>query len=252
MAGMDIDRHIAALRSAGKRLAEVVRGADLDAAVPPCPGWTLRDLVRHLGGIHRWAARYVSEARIEVIAEDLDVLVGGWPPDRDLVDWFADGHRVLISALESAPADLDCFTFLEAESPLAMWARRQAHETSIHRLDAELACSTATGFPLELSIDGIDELVTAFITRPGRGPRADRPTSLALKPTDHSASWIVRFDSQACRTERAAGDADATVNGSASDLYAWVWNRPAIGEIVTAGDAAILETWRATVHVRWS
>lgn len=34
---------------------------------------------------------------------------------------------------------VDCWTFLDAPSPLAFWARRQAHETAIHRADAQLA-----------------------------------------------------------------------------------------------------------------
>ena len=29
--------------------------AGLDAPVPPCPGWTVRDLVLHVGLAHRWA-----------------------------------------------------------------------------------------------------------------------------------------------------------------------------------------------------
>jgi len=248
---MDIDSHIAALRLAGSRLSYVAAAADLDADVPSCPGWTMRDLVRHVGGIHRWATRYVGEARVEVIDEDLDELVGGWPPDQELLAWFAKGHRKLVATLAGAPAELECFTFLEAPSPLAMWARRQAHETSIHRLDAELACAATTGFAAELAVDGIDELLTAFITRPGRGPRADLPTSLAVMPTDDGARWIVRFDADGCRTERVAADADATVSGSASDLYMWVWNRPSIGEVVATGNASVLESWRDTVHIRW-
>ena len=53
------------------------------------------------------------------------------------------------SWLRSAPADLDCFTFLPAESARHFWARRQAHETAIHRVDAENA---AGGSGLGLAI----------------------------------------------------------------------------------------------------
>ncbi|MDH3459113.1 MAG: maleylpyruvate isomerase family mycothiol-dependent enzyme, partial [Gemmatimonadota bacterium] len=176
--------HIEALRDAGRRLLDVVAGADLDAPVPPCPGWDVRELVRHLGGVHRWATRYVSEARTAVIDADLDEIVRRWPGDAELLDWFADGHQTLLDALVNAPPDLDCFTFLEAPSPLAMWARRQAHETSIHRVDAESAVGAVTPFPTRLASDGIDELVTAFITRPGRGPRSPSEKSLAVVPRD--------------------------------------------------------------------
>lgn len=50
---MDLKTHIDAVRREGGLLADSV--ADLEAAVPTCPGWTVRDLVRHQGEVHRWA-----------------------------------------------------------------------------------------------------------------------------------------------------------------------------------------------------
>lgn len=246
------DSHISALDQAGARFSQLLATIDLDADVPPCPGWKVRDLSRHLGGIHRWATAYVADGRREVIDLDLVDLVGGWPSDEALARWFAKGHAGLVAALRAAPPDLDCFTFLDAPTPLAMWARRQAHETSIHRADLESAAGQVTGFPTEFAADGIDELLTAFITRPGRGPRAERPTTLAVAPTDSDERWLVRFDVASCRTERADGEADARVMGTASDLYLWAWNRPTVEQIDRDGDPAVLETWRDTVHVRWS
>ena len=249
---MEVARHIAALDAAGRRFAEVVSGVDLDSSVPPCPDWDVRRLVRHLGGVHRWATRYVAEARTEVIDMDLEELVGGWPSDDQLVTWFVTGHRKLVDVLTAAPFDLNCFTFLAASSPLAMWARRQAHETSIHRVDAEAAGGTLTSFPTDLAVDGIDEVLTAFITRPRRGPRAPVEQRIQFAPNDDPSRWTVRFDSDSCWTERSGGVADVTVGGAASDLYAWAWNRPAIGEVMITGDAAVAVLWQETVHVRWS
>lgn len=249
---MQVDRHIAALDAAGRRFVEVAAVAKLDAAVPPCPGWDLRELIRHLGGVHRWATRYVAEARLEVIDMDLEALVGGWPSDDELVAWFVAGHRELVEVLTAAPLDLDCFTFLAASSPLAMWARRQAHETSIHRIDAESVGGALTPFPVDLAVDGIDEVLTAFITRRGRGPRSPTEQSIQFAPHDDAARWLVRFDSQSCRTERTGGVADVTVGGAASDLYAWAWNRPAIGAVTITGNRTVAVVWQDTVHVRWS
>ena len=69
-----------------------------------------------------------------------------WPDDDDLINWYLDTNANLVDALESAPPDVESFTFLPAPSPLAMWARRQAHETSIHRFDAENAAGIASEF----------------------------------------------------------------------------------------------------------
>lgn len=249
---MDPRRHIAALEQAGVRFSRVLATVDLDAPVPPCPGWDVRDLTQHLGGIHRWATAYVARGRKEPIDLELEELVGGWPPDEALAGWFVDGHAGLVAALQAAPPDLECFTFLDAPTPLAMWARRQAHETSIHRVDLESAAGHVTGFSPEFAADGIDELLTAFITRPGRGPRASRPTSLVVAPNDSQARWLVSFDATSCQTERSDGEADTRVMGTASDLYAWAWNRPSVQNIDIHGDPAVIEAWRDTVHVRWS
>ena len=43
--------------------AEAVRAADLDAPVAACPGWQVRDLVGHLGRIHRWATDILGYRR---------------------------------------------------------------------------------------------------------------------------------------------------------------------------------------------
>src|SRR5205823_7707613 len=109
-----------------------------------------------------------------------------WPPADELVEWFLAGHQALVDALEAAPADLQCWSFFAAPSPLAFWARRQAHETGIHRVDAERSVvgGEVTPFPADFASDGVDEVLTCFITR-GRGKLvADPPQVVAVRPTD--------------------------------------------------------------------
>src|SRR5579859_919946 len=155
---MEVHDHITALRANGDLLAAAAAQSALDAAIPTCPGWEMRDLLRHMGSVHRWATRYI----VEYLAEPTDSIEdrgGPWPDESDLVAWFRDGHRTLVHALEEAPADLACWTFLAASSPLAHWARRQAHETAIHRVDAESVQGEITPFPPDFAADGIDELL---------------------------------------------------------------------------------------------
>src|SRR4051812_2877684 len=171
---VDVAEHVAALEREGELLAQAAERGGPEAAVPSCPDWVMRDLVRHTGGVHRWATGYVRDARTEVTDADLDEVVGTWPEDADLVGWFRQGHAALVEALRQAPSDLECWTFLRAPSPLAMWARRQAHETSIHRVDAELAAGAPVSeIAPAFAADGVDELVSCFITRPGGRLRAD-------------------------------------------------------------------------------
>ncbi len=220
---MEVSSHIEALRAEGPRMAAAAASADPDGPVPSCPEWTVRDLVRHMGGIHRWAMHYVTTGRADVWAVDLDEVVGTWPADAELADWLAHGCADLVAALTEAPDDLQCWTFLPAPSPRAMWARRQAHETAIHRVDAELAGgSPVTPFTSDFAADGIDELLSLFVPRRGTKLHADPPTTLEVRCADSDAAWLLHLDTDGVRTTHAAGGdpgAACTVRGRSDDLY---------------------------------
>ncbi len=93
---MKITEHIDALQREGKLLAVAATRTELDAPIPTCPDWRMRDLVRHVGGVHRWATGYVGNRHTEMLDVDLDDLVDTWPADDlDLIDWFREGHTRL-------------------------------------------------------------------------------------------------------------------------------------------------------------
>jgi uncharacterized protein (TIGR03083 family) len=157
------DEHIAALDADGTRLAAAAELAGLDAPIPGCPLWKMRELLRHTGYVHRWAASYVTHGyEEEVDRYSEDELLRAGPGDAELLGWFREGHADLVRSLRSAGPGLSCWAFLDAPSPLAFWARRQAHETAIHRADAESAAGDVTPFPAVFAADGIDELLVCF------------------------------------------------------------------------------------------
>lgn len=223
----------------GARLAHAA--TSLDADVPACPQWTVRDLVWHVGGVHRWASSIVRD-RLDHDPEPGQLRLGD-PGTRDVVEWFCDGHASLLHVLRDADPALRCYTFLPAPSPLAFWARRQAHETAIHRADVESAGGPITPFPAEFAIDGIEELL-AFAARRPTFRYVDAPRTLAIRP-DGDDGWQLTLAPDGVRSSPGAGAAEATVGGSASDLYLWSWNRPAA--VTVDGDPAVARLWR---HVR--
>ncbi len=225
---MEVAVHIDALRQEGERMADAVARADPGAAVPTCPDWTVRALVRHMGGVHRWATGFVAEGRTDAGGPSLDEIVGAGPDDTELADWLRQGCVALVAALRAAPADLECWSFLPAPSPLAMWARRQAHETAIHRVDAELAAgSTLSPFAPPFAADGVDELLTGFVPRRSTTLRTEQPTTMAVRCRDVDALWTLHLDDEGVTTTHGAGDTTAacTVTGAAGDLYLALWNR---------------------------
>jgi uncharacterized protein (TIGR03083 family) len=257
---VEVAAHIDALRSEGERMAVVAATSDLHAGVPSCPQWTVRDLVEHTGTVHRWALGYVRDGRTEPSNAELDESVATWPAD-ELAGWLGQGCADLVAALVAAPDDLQCWTFLPAPSPRAMWARRQAHETAIHRVDMELSVGAApsvgaemTPFDPSFAADGVDELLTLFVPRRRTKLRADPPTSLAVRCTDIDASWLLRLDSQGVTTTSTTGTDDArtaacTVRATSGDLYLALWNRAGADDLTIEGDRDVLGQFSESVRI---
>ncbi|MER7585102.1 maleylpyruvate isomerase family mycothiol-dependent enzyme [Kitasatospora sp. NPDC097691] len=254
---MEITEHIDALRHEGIRLAEAAARTDLSAPVPTCPEWQLRDLLQHVGHVHRWATAFPARGlRAPLDDAGEEAVVGPMPSDAALLDWFREGHATLVDALTEAPADVDCWTFMPASSPLAFWARRQAHETAVHRHDADAAAGTpGPAVDTALALDGIDELVRGFMTRSRSTLRSDQPRTLRVRPTDGPGSWLLTITQEppAVTTGESASPADLTLTGPAQDLYLLLWNRlpgEQAADVEQAGDRRLLDFWREAAVVR--
>lgn len=256
---MLIEDHLTALRRDGERMAAAAAAAGLGAEVPPTPGWRVRDLLAHTGHVHRWAASYLRTGNPSPAEIEGD---GTLPvPDEELLGWFRDGHAALVDAFDGADPERSCWTLWPgAPSPLAFWARRQAHETAVHRVDAELALA-ASGRPdagggepaavsAEFGADGIDELLAGFYARRHRGLVSPEPVALAVRCTDVDAGWTIRIGADAREVgRRAACDAACTISGAAADLYLVLWNRRGLGEIQVSGDSGVLALWRDRARI---
>ncbi|MGV9281308.1 maleylpyruvate isomerase family mycothiol-dependent enzyme [Streptomyces sp. NPDC003730] len=241
--------HIEVLDREGVLLAAAAESAGTDAAVPTCPGWQVRDLLRHTGMVHRWATAFVAEGHTGPRpAEDLTDLDGV-----PLLTWFREGHGRLVDTLAGAAPGVRCWSFLPAPSPLAFWARRQAHETTVHRLDAESARGgEPAGIGVDFAVDGVDELLCAFHARPKSAVRTEEPRTLRVRATDApDAVWTVRLSAQPPVTVREdAEDADCELSGPAAQLYPALWNRRPFPAVT--GDGSLAALWRERSRVTWS
>jgi uncharacterized protein (TIGR03083 family) len=235
---------IAAVGGQGERLAAAADRSGLDAPVPTCPDWAVRDLLLHLGSVHRWAGAFVGQALTE--PRDIDYSTRD---DDGLVEWFRDGVTALVDVLTAAPADLDCWQFMRtAPSGTMFWARRQAHETTIHSVDAEAAAGLPSPIPSALAADGVDELLCGFLPR-SRRLRAEEERSVLVSATDTGDNWLVRYGpDRPTATRVEAAEADSAIAGTAEELYLALWNRrPWHG--LTADDE-LPALWAEQVRVR--
>ncbi|MGW6793484.1 maleylpyruvate isomerase family mycothiol-dependent enzyme [Streptomyces chartreusis] len=238
---METGDFVLTLDREGLLLAAAAEQAGTDAKVPTCPQWQVRDLVRHTGTVHRWAAAFVTEGYTSYQPD-------GGLPDLDgaeLLTWFREGHRHLVDTLAGAPVDVECWHFLPAPTPLAFWVRRQAHETSIHRFDAQSALG---GTPDEIetgfAADGVDELLRGFHARSKSRVRSAEPRVLRVRATDtDDAVWTVRLSQEPPVTERGdTAPADCEISGPADLLHLSLWNRLPFPQV--SGDASIGALWR--------
>ncbi len=235
------DEHLARLRAEGARLGDVAAATPLDAPVPGCPGWDVDALLRHIGDVHRWAATIVRERRQERPRIDAP-----GPDDRDaLLAWYAEGHAQLLTVLAASNPQEQFWTWGPAPNSQAFWARRQSHETAIHRLDAEQAAGSATPFPAAAAADGIDELLTLVPQRctvaDGGGRR------LHLVPSDAPGEWQVELSATSLVVRVGEPGGDCSVRGPAGDLFALLMNRRDAAGLEVTGDADVLRAWRESV-----
>ncbi|MFC4463413.1 maleylpyruvate isomerase family mycothiol-dependent enzyme [Streptomyces xiangluensis] len=241
---METAQFIGILDTEGQLLATAAEEAGTDAKVPTCPGWQVRDLVRHTGMVHRWATAFVAERHTSYHPDE-------GLPDLDgteLMTWFREGHRRLVDTLAGAPADVDCWSFLPAPSPLAFWARRQAHETTVHRYDAESALggtpsAIAVDVAVDFAVDGIDELLFGFQARKKSAVRTEVPRVLRVRAENTEAVWTVRLSAGPPVSERGElADADCELAGPAGELYLSLWNRRPFPGVT--GDSSLATLWR--------
>jgi uncharacterized protein (TIGR03083 family) len=246
---MDTDALVEQLASEGSLLVDACGTAAWDARVPGLE-WDLRALVLHIGGVHSWATAIVRGASDGEVGAAYS-RVGAGPADDQLADWLRDGVAALVDALHAAPDHLDAFTFLPAQSPRHFWARRQAHETAVHRVDVEGIGGAVTPVPVAFAQDGIGEMLHGFAAR--RRNAIGEPGTVLLRPSDGGDAWRMTFGGETIVANCVPDDAhaDAVISGSSSDLYLWLWNRPA-AQVDITGNEQLARLWTETVRVRWS
>ncbi|MGI8458495.1 MAG: maleylpyruvate isomerase family mycothiol-dependent enzyme [Propionibacteriaceae bacterium] len=251
----------AVLQRAGTELIAAAEAVGPGTPVPTCPGWTVRDLVAHLAMVHAWATAYVR---------------GGHPTgsgetagrhDPQLFDRYRRGLAALLAAVRDAPEDLDAPRFLADPPPARVfWARRQAHETVIHGVDARAAllgrapAAAETRLPRAVALDGVDELLRGFLPRTRTRLRSDEPYTVTFRAADpatdsdtadtHADAWTVHVSSEPVVTV-PGGDptADTVITGSPVALYLGLWNRG--DELSETGRPGVLAQWRAQQRIGW-
>ncbi|MDR7253423.1 uncharacterized protein (TIGR03083 family) [Nocardioides sp. BE266] len=189
------------------RFAAALEGVDPDVPITWCPGWTLHDLVDHLGGVHQWAGH-------AVVAGDPSLEPVRLERGADLAGWYRTHAVALVDVLGSTPADAPAWTLDKQDQTAGFWRRRQVHETLMHTWDAEEALGTPRPFDPALAWDGVLEVATVMYPRQVRlGRVAPLIPAVRIRGVDVAADVTL-----------GTGD-PLVVEGQAEDLLRLLWHR---------------------------
>ena len=221
-----------------ERLVDLA-AAGLQTSVRTCPGWTVEDLVLHVAGIYRRNAA-------QIVAPDPLVRVEVTPPHGlQPIAYLEASQMALVDALRERQPEDPCWNFTNDNETLAFVARRIAHESAIHRVDAELTRGLAHAIDPELAADGLDERIDLLLRR-AVTPVAAHPLggSICIVCSDMPTSWVIDAARGAVKIRAGRGPANAAVVGTASDIFCFSWNRPTIRPLQVTGDRSIIEAWQ--------
>lgn len=242
---MDFATHCDQLEIEGARFVDLARGADFDATVPACPEWTIVDLLEHVGFVHRWAeslVRVLAPRRIS--GNDMNFSRGPATPD-----WLADGLSHLVATLRASDPD-DAMWAWGEDQHVRYWARRQLHETLVHRLDLEGARRIVSDVDPDVAADAIDEFF-ANLERAGVFSPAVKNLvghgEIIEFIADDGPTWTVRLEEDGFQFLHDAPISDASVRASATELLPVIYRRRAIEDssCVVDGRRDLVEMWLA-------
>ncbi|MGV9422466.1 maleylpyruvate isomerase family mycothiol-dependent enzyme [Streptomyces sp. NPDC003674] len=250
------DTYVEAIARETLRFAEAVDGADPTSAVPSCPGWTLADLARHVGGLQRWFCALLT-GLVQEPPRSRDVELGLPDSPAAYPGWVAAGVPEVAAVLRNTDPGAPMWTW-GADPHARFWARRMLFETLVHRVDAERAVGREPDIGPAAAADGVDEFLVnlphAGLFAPGvRELRGDGET-IAFRCADSGEEWRVRLapdglsplppaDGGAARP----GPCTAAVHGRAADLLLLLYGRMSREDpaFEVTGETALLDHWFA-------
>ena len=147
----------------------------------------MTDLVRHVAQV------YEHKIACTTLGHEPDP----WPPVwqvRDPVDWLSDAHARLLAMFARSEPTTPSYTWWPPDQTVGFWARRMAHETAVHRFDAELAAGTPTSINADLAADGVDEILGVMLEGDWSDEPVDTATGARVAVSTSGRTWTVAME----------------------------------------------------------
>ncbi len=232
--------HVQLLRAEVQRFQGAI--VDLDAPVPSCPDWRCRDLVHHLGSVHRTFRRVADEGWMQRPPRP-EVDDRPAADDDAIVAWAALQADLLLTALNRLDPEAPRWNFSPGPQIGAFIPRRMLHETTMHRWDLEGASGPHSPVADDVALDGIAEYLDVFLARSGTwtGDAMVLHTSIDGGP-DHESVLTPGERSTFHAVPRF--DPDVVVGGGPEPLLLAWWGRRRLLDHLRRGEAALIDEVR--------
>ncbi|MGN9810678.1 maleylpyruvate isomerase family mycothiol-dependent enzyme [Micromonospora sp. BQ11] len=243
------DFWIGALRAEGPTFAAAVAEAPPETPVLSCPGWTVGDLTLHLAGIYRWVHSFAGSqvatapptraqrAELEAGATALQV--------------WQQSYDQLMTLLDGLDPEAPAWNWAPQPKKAGFWARRMAHETAVHRWDAQLAIAAGEPIEAKLAADGVSEVLDTWLPAGRRLHPGPWHGVVHLTATDAGQDWFLRLRGEGVALLDTATIFDhddhharVQVAGTASDLLLALWGRVSFDTLGVTGERALLNGLR--------
>ncbi|WP_444949026.1 maleylpyruvate isomerase family mycothiol-dependent enzyme [Micromonospora ureilytica] len=242
------DFWIGALRTEGPAFAAAVSEAPPEAPVLSCPGWTVNDLTLHMAGIYHWVSSFASSGqtsqppRREKIEAD---------PGVNALQLWQQGYDRVMPLLDGLDPEAPAWNWAPQPKRAGFWPRRMAHETAVHRWDAQLAIGAGDPVEAKLAADGVSEVLDTWLPAGRRQVPGDWHGVVQLCATDAAQEWYLRLRGEGVALLDTATIFDhddhharAQVSGTASDLLLALWGRVSFETLDVVGDSTLLDGLR--------
>jgi uncharacterized protein (TIGR03083 family) len=239
MSLMDYGRRIETVEREVQTLVRGLVTAPLDADVPTCPGWTTRDFVDHISEFTGFWTHVLCEGTGRPKPPFSELREGDDPAAH-----YESLGDALVEALRAATPETLMWTWMPSDQSAGFIARRCANELSVHRYDLQSVSGDRRPIPTDIAIDAVDEIfvmLTAWGAPPGG--HVGRGESLELRATDSDSARTIVLAADGPILAEPEGDADLSLEGTASDICLVVFGRPPLGLVERRGDETVLERW---------
>ena len=216
-------------------------GQGLDVAVTTCGDWHMPQLLTHVASVYHRVATVVGERATTAVPWN--------PPPDDVADpctYLSEALDEVVQALSEAEADTPVWNWSPQPQVAWFWARRMAHESAVHRYDAQAAHDVAQPISADLAHDGLDELLDVILPRVIERDRPTLPTGTFVFVAGDD-SWHLDLDGATATRADTGKSADVTVRGTTSALLLAAYGRVPWTSLEVEGDAALLTDWSKSI-----